>query len=124
MLEDDGKFYPPKPAASDIPPILDYRSPQPHIHRHRGSGARGGSVAKGFGSVFGACAFAGLAGIGSHGAGFLPALALGAFLCVVFAIVDLSTKKHAGFFVGVLLGALTVLGVAILTIGIICGAFK
>ena len=126
MLEDDGKFYPPKPATGDSPPILNYR-PKGAARLEkpaRGWVNRSRSIKQGVAAVWGCFIFATMLIFGGSVDAARSVLAVGALSCLCFSIADFSSKKHAGFFVGVLLGALTVLGVAILTIGIICGAFK
>jgi hypothetical protein len=120
-MDDPNKFYPQQPAPDAHRPVLDYRSPQP---RPRPSGTRAGSVGKGIAAVWGCVIAAIMWGLGNHGNGFVPVLVLGGIGCVVFAAVDFSNKRQAGFLGGLILGVLTVLGVGALTIAVICGAFR
>jgi hypothetical protein len=48
-------------------------------------------------------------------------LVLGAVLDITIAAFDYSRNRHAGLFVGLILGVFTVIGVALLAISILCG---
>ena len=51
-------------------------------------------------------------------------LVLGGVLCITLAAFDVSKKGHAGLFIGLFLGVLTVIGVAALAISILCGWWR
>jgi hypothetical protein len=102
--------------------VLDYRRPPsspltPTIDR-------GSSIGKGIGAVW-FCMIAAviLQSVTRDGylRGFTLTLWLGAAGAAAYAGVDWSRKRHAGFFMGLVLGVLTVIGVAGLTLAVVCG---
>ena len=110
---------------SETPPsgfMLDYRSPQA-LQKY----PRGGSVGKGFGAVWGTAvaAVALQAASGSNGGtAIFSTLILGGVVSIIYGIFDSTKKRHFAFFSGMVLGVLTVIGVASLITAVLCGAFR
>ncbi len=110
---------PPLPVAS----ILDYRTSRP-VETLPGSRAR--AVGKGIGLVWALLGLVvGMMFLSQGNSALVTAtLVLGGILGVTLAAFDYSKKRHAGLFVGLVLGVFTVIGVAVLAISILCGWWR
>src|SRR5438105_1312702 len=110
---------PPLPVAS----ILDYRTPRP-VESLPGSRAR--AIGKGIRPVWLVPGLVAGVIFLSHGSAQLVwgTLVLGGILCITLAAFDSAKKNHAGLFVGLILGVVSVIGVAFLAITILCGWWR
>ena len=119
----DNLGLPQSPPPLPVSPILDYRTPRPVESL---PGGRALAVGKGIGLIWLVLGIV-LAMITlSRGSAQLVwgTLVVCGALCVTLAAFDYSKKRHAGLFVGLVLGVLTVIGVAFLAITILCGWWR
>jgi hypothetical protein len=112
--------FPPPLAVS---PVLDYRTPRP-VETLPGSRAR--AVGKGIGLVWSLLALVvGMMFLSQgNGALVMGTLVLGGVVNITLAAFDYSKKRHVGLFIGLVIGVLTVIGVALLAVSILCGWWR
>jgi hypothetical protein len=100
--------------------VLNYRSPAPPQ-----AGSRASSIGKAIAAVWGVLGVAGIGAYVGRASEYVFAILLvGTLACLAYSFKDASKNGHTGFFIGLMLGILTVIGVAGLTIAVVCGAFK